>query len=322
MLTRDPTADFTSGGNWMTRTIILPLDGSPLAERAFAYAEVLARDLPARVVLLRAVLSGSLLQDPTRPPEEVQEAHYELQRVAARLQRAGVEAEWCVINDEGGWAIISAAAEQDADLIVMSTRARGALARSFLGSVGDRVMRDAAAPVLLVPQAVTFNWPPAPRGLRIVLAIDGSAVAERAAAPAADLAKATGGEIILVHAVQPPVYSLQEERASEIFELTPAAARAHEALVRLSEDLASVGVRVTMEERIGLVADTILAVAQEHSAHLIAMATHGRSGPSRVVMGSEADAVLHRTRLPLVLCGPHFTPRDEAALPEDIPVAR
>jgi nucleotide-binding universal stress UspA family protein len=227
------------------------------------------------------VLAGSLLQDPTRPPEEVQAAHYELQRVAARRLRAGGEADW----------------------------------------VGF-VMRDAHAPVLLVPQAVTFNWPPAPHGLRIVLATDGSAVAERAAGPAADLAKATGGEIILVHAVQPPVFSMQEERASDIFELTSAAARAHEALVRLSEDLASMGIRVTIEERVGLVADTILAVAQEHGAHLIAMATHGRSGPTRLVLGSEADAVLHRTRVPVLLCGPHFIPRDEAALSGDLPAVR
>jgi nucleotide-binding universal stress UspA family protein len=306
----------------MTRTIILPLDGAPMSERAVAYAEVLARGLPARVVLLRGVLGGLLLQDPASPSIEAQEAQYELKRVAARLQRAGIEAEWFVINDEGGSAILTAAAEQDADLIVMSTRARGALARSFFGSVGDRVMRDAAAPVLLVPQAVTFNWPPAPRGLRIVLAIDGSAVAERAAFPAADLAKATGGEVILVHAVQPPVSSLQAERASEIFELTPAVSRAHEAFVRLSEDLASAGVQVTMEERIGLVADTILAVAQDHGAHLITMATHGRSGPTRLVLGSEADAVLHHTRIPLLLCGPRFVPHDEAARSGDRPVAR
>jgi hypothetical protein len=62
---------------------------------------------------------------------------------------------------------------------------------------------------------------------------------------------------------------------------------------------------VVCEELVGKPADVILGVARAKKAHLIAMATHGRSVPSRLVLGSVADAVLRRTHLPVLLCGPH-----------------
>ena len=157
-----------------TKTIILPLDGSLMSERAIPFAVALAHDVSARIVVMRAVLMPRFAPAHPDPPDELREAQYELTRVTAGLRDAQVEAEWFVINDEAGWAINTAAMEQSADLIIMSTHARGPLERSFLGSIADRVVRHGPAPVLLLTQQVVFNWPPQPRHLRVVVPLDGS----------------------------------------------------------------------------------------------------------------------------------------------------
>jgi nucleotide-binding universal stress UspA family protein len=293
------------GGSSVTKTIILPLDRSLLSERAIACAEGLGRALPARVVLVRGLLLGSFSPNHPFPPDELQEARNELAEAAARLGNAGVEADWFVINDEAGWAIIRAAVEQAADLVVMATHARGPLERSFLGSVADRVVRDGPAPVLLLPPAVTVKWPAEPRHLRIVVPLDGSPLAERATGPAAEIAKATNGEIILTGAIDPPLLSVKEVDAHFPPEASPSTELQRWSLLPVADRLASSGVRVACEELVGKPAEVILGVARAKKAHLIAMATHGRSGPSRLVLGSVADAVLRRTHLPVLLCGPH-----------------
>jgi nucleotide-binding universal stress UspA family protein len=248
---------------------------------------------------------GPFSQRHPYPPDELQAARGELADAVARLRHAQVEAEWAVINDEAGWAIITAAVEQSADLVVMTTHARGPLERSFLGSVADRVVRDGPAPVLLLPPSVTFNWPAEPRRLRIVVPLDGSSLSERAIGPAAQLAKATNGEIILVRAIVPPLLSVREEHPHVPSESTPSMATPGWPLIPAADRIASLGIPVACEELVGRPADVIFEVARAKKAHLIAMASHGRSGPSRLMLGSVAETVLRRTHVPVLLCGPH-----------------
>lgn len=123
------------------QTVLVPVDGTPGGALALAWAVPLARACSARIVLLQASVSDPLA------------AETAVNRLAARLQRVGLMAEGRGALGLPETAIVATADEVDADLIVMSTHARGGPLRSVLGSVADEVVRRCQRPVLLVPRA-------------------------------------------------------------------------------------------------------------------------------------------------------------------------
>jgi nucleotide-binding universal stress UspA family protein len=127
----------------MSKDLLVPLDGSPLAEQALPYATALARALDARVTLLDAWW-------PVIP--EADGPH--LEAVAARLRADGVAAETYVCHlpslGEAGKVICETAVGLEGSLIAMATHGRGGLARVVMGSVATDMLRRAQVPVLLV----------------------------------------------------------------------------------------------------------------------------------------------------------------------------
>lgn len=123
--------------------IVVPLDGSALAERALPIAASLASILGVPVRLLRVV-------DPGAPESAGQvEAQQALDAQAQTLSDDGLEASAVILTGPPAQALLGALAPTD--LVVMTTRGRGGLSRWLLGSVADRIVREAPAPVLLVP---------------------------------------------------------------------------------------------------------------------------------------------------------------------------
>ncbi|HEV7662526.1 MAG TPA: universal stress protein [Chloroflexota bacterium] len=152
----------------MYEQLLVALDGSLAAERVLEHTEALATAFGSNVTLLRATVSAELLLAETAGPETagditpmidptpIVEADKEtaaeyLQRVAARLQQAGVTR---VTYEEPEGpptdAIVRRASELHASLIMMTTHGRSGLGRMFFGSVADSVLRHAPCPVLLV----------------------------------------------------------------------------------------------------------------------------------------------------------------------------
>jgi nucleotide-binding universal stress UspA family protein len=134
--------------------ILVPLDGSALAEAALSRAVDIVRDCPtASLLLLRAaeapVLAGG---DPVEAQVEVvREAEEYLERVAARVRSEDtVEVSTSVWYGPPAPAIVEAAEIAKADMIVMSTHGRSGLGRLFLGSVAESVLRATHTPVLLL----------------------------------------------------------------------------------------------------------------------------------------------------------------------------
>ena len=135
------------------KTILVPLDGSTVAEAALAPAVALAREAGAKLVLLRAAEAHTL---PTADPIQAQvdvmrEAQEYLARARARVAGAGVT------NVEvSAWygppveAIVEAARYREADLIVMSSHGRSGVARLIMGSVAERVLRSTRVPILVI----------------------------------------------------------------------------------------------------------------------------------------------------------------------------
>ncbi len=146
----------------MIKRILVPLDGSELAERALPYAEELARQFGASLILLRSVNSLDLSSAQAFSgylPAEVYDAAYEdarrvareyLEATAARLAADGLKVEWVLRTGDPAGEVVEHERDGKADLVVMSTHGRSGLSRWVFGSVADRVLRGGTIPVLLV----------------------------------------------------------------------------------------------------------------------------------------------------------------------------
>ncbi len=135
----------------MFREILVPLDGSHLAEGILPHVTGLARLCGARIRLLRVALVHTFPgADPTeRQVEAVEEAQSYLEQVAQPLRESGFEVTTHVRYGHDATEILDHARQEEIDLIAMSTHGRTGLGRWALGSVAERVLRHSPKPVLL-----------------------------------------------------------------------------------------------------------------------------------------------------------------------------
>jgi nucleotide-binding universal stress UspA family protein len=289
----------------MLQAIVIPVDGSALSERAVPYARALARPKGTRLVLVRSVSPASW--NPSSRPRhraELQEARNELTQLAASIredQHLPIEEE--IAQDDPSWAIIDAVERHHADLIVMSTHGRTGLGRWLCGSVAERVLRSAPVPVMLVPSHVEVDWSAAEM-LRVLVPLDGSVLAEAILRPLAELTSVIPATVTLVRSVDPgSAIRLGAPEALWHYDPVSELQTARQYLEGCADRLPD-AVQVTTRVAEGPTGAVILGCARDLPAHLIAMATHGRTGLARAVLGSVAQEVLHDTRLPLLLVRP------------------
>jgi len=138
----------------MFKKIVVPLDGSPLAEAVLPQVTELAHALATEVLLLRVAVAHAFpAGDPISLAEEevrvVREAEAYLAAVAGRLAREGVTAKTAVRYGQAAAEIIDHVAFEGADLVAMSTHGRSGLSRLVVGSVAEEVVRKVGVPVLL-----------------------------------------------------------------------------------------------------------------------------------------------------------------------------
>jgi nucleotide-binding universal stress UspA family protein len=290
----------------MLTTILVPLDGSVLAERAIPYAVALARKTQARLLLMRAVLAHPPVDVPLEEAQAavIERAEVELAAVAARVRDQQVTVDAVVHYDDAAPGILAVAEEQGADLLVMSTLGRGGIGRWIYGSVADEVLRHATVPVLLVSASCERGWP-TEAGLRVLVPLDGSELAEVALGPAREIAAGPGAGLSLLRAVQPLAYT-EADGAAEVLRLQEEVELADAS--RYLEDVAArqpAGLEaVSLHTVVGQPATQINEIARGQRVDLIAMATHGRGGLARLVLGSVATNVLQHTNVPLLLVRP------------------
>lgn len=302
----------------MTRTLLIPLDGSALAERALPYAVHLADAMSARVLLLHA---ASDLHMVTHLQEEL-DVSVRLDRLVEPLRQRGLDASSRILHEPTVEAIVAVARAEAADSIVMSTHGRSGIGRWLYGSVADEVIRTSTVPVLLVSPACDRQWAAA-RPLRILVPLDGSLLSETALDPARDLATGLGAELFLVRAIQEPMQDAYRFDAAGVPVRLPAGelelqeARQYLEWVRDGHRLSFADADIFTDT--GEASRVILDAAARGQADLIVMATHGRTGLERLTMGSVTTRVLQRARVPLLLVRPgyraqsHGRRRDERA---------
>lgn len=270
----------------MFERIMVPLDGSALAERALSCARRLAAATGATLHLVRVVeppaaLTPTGLYAPINVYDELMGA--ERREAAAYLERMrehmGVGADRVPVHLErldGDAAVALLDYERAAgvDLVVLCSHGRGGLARFALGSVAEHLLRHGLAPVLLVR---AYGSPVALA--RIVLPLDGSPGAEAALRAAVQLSRAVVREVTLVRVIDAPSEGPEAERYLEA-----AARRLQRAgLIRGGEG----GCRCQVRQ-----GDSVQAIIDAAGTdRLVVMATRGRAGVSRLALGSVADRV-------------------------------
>jgi len=140
----------------MYKRILLPLDGSPLAEQALPHAIAMAEHFHSELVILRVLIP--LPSTVTTTEAALQRAAEEaavfareyLDRIAAGVQEHGITVQMVTLGGRPHYQIIQYAETNQVDMIVMSTRGQSGLSRWLMGSVSDRVVRGANVPVLMV----------------------------------------------------------------------------------------------------------------------------------------------------------------------------
>jgi nucleotide-binding universal stress UspA family protein len=204
-------------------------------------------------------------------------------------------------------ALLESAREWVADVIVMATHGRSGLGRWLYGSVADDVLRHAAVPVLLVPAAGAGEavWAP-DTAHRVLVPLDGSALAEEAVPPALELAAALGADLHLLRVIETLTAAYAEGYASTALDTTGALDEARAYLDGVAAPLRARG--LTVDAGVAAVDGPALtglaAAARVRPAPAIASATLGRGGLARLVLGSVATGTLQRANVPLLLVRP------------------
>ena len=294
--------------------ILVPLDGSPLAEQVLPCAMALSRGLEAELTLLGAVsippdteeiLNRAGVKADALLEELRVEADEHLCKVVDELRERGMQARHIVQKGPAAEAIVRYAEQMDVQQIVMATHGYNGPTHWTHGSVAERVIQSASVPVLLMRvreiqysdtrQPVCFQ--------RILVPLDGSVRAERVLPVVTPIAKALGCELILFQV--PIVYIsgwMMGEWSMPVQGILATAEQdAQTYLDYVANRLQGQGLRVSIATDIGAVAASIVKYAESAGVDLIAMCTHGRTGLRRWTLGSVADRVLRAGRVPLLL---------------------
>jgi nucleotide-binding universal stress UspA family protein len=299
----------------MENRILVPLDGSSLAERALSCAVMLARALPAELVLLRAVwipadvlarLGKAAMELDVVAARLVAEAEEYLEPLVEQLAAAGLDVRPVVERGPEAETIVEYAQQADISHIVMATHGYSGIKRWTHGSIAERVLQTATVPLLLVrvgEQDLTKDWQQPMSCRRILVPLDGSSVAEQILPSATSVARALGAELILF---QVPIAQVTGWMTGDwylpvqgVLETAEEDAKAY--LDEVADGLAEPGLEVSTAAAIGSVADSIVEYAEANRVDLIAMCTHGRTGLARWALGSVADRVLRAGSTPILL---------------------
>ena len=279
----------------MFRHILVPLDGSELAERALAPAADIAEAMSAKLTLLRVVPQFALLAADPMLYEEMNRLGEEESLSYLRSVADGLDLTVPIeVSSETGQpadTIIQIAEENQVDLIVISSHGRSGLNRWVYGSVAERVLRQAPCATSIINARVDQELP---RTRKILVPLDGSDLAERAFEPGKQLAAVLGAELHLLRVTESAHQLLETSSMRGVFDEIEDN-EVHEAEAYLeSMDSSVPGGHVVFEVEVakGTVAEAIINYAAEQQIELIVMSSHGRTGLQRWVYGSVAEKVL------------------------------
>lgn len=294
----------------MKNTFLVPVDFSDNSKRALLWAHWMATRLEGRIRLLHvAELQTVAIPD---MPAEMFDQEEERALTAAKDMLSGLSLDADIVDIEITSAnlyrpparvIQEVALRLGARMIVMGTHGRRGVRRLLLGSVTEEVVRHAQCPVLVV-QMDQKALPKAPVS-RIFVPLDFSENTDAALAETVAMAKTFKAAVDLFHAVDMPYLpyvGLANDPLKDIEKR--ALVSAGEKLDAYAAKLQEEGLEVDVHKRTGPAGATILEAARDNDAELIIIASHGRQGMDRLLLGSVAEKVLRGTKCPVLVVRP------------------
>jgi nucleotide-binding universal stress UspA family protein len=287
----------------MFNRILVPLDGSPLAELVVPYVEELAMAFGAEIVV------AHVREHRDDEYDRVHQLYTE--RMAGKLENdiklvsPSSTVKPAFLQGEPASAIIDYARKSKVSLIIMATHGRSGIMAWAMGSVATKVIQKINVPVLLIRASVPAP-PPGKRDLfrRILVPLDGSETGEAALPYVKTMMEKLRSEVTLLQVIfpSPRVYSITGMDYTPYNE--PAVSsdeNCRQYLEQASQRLAVTGSQVRTELRTGDPAQEIIRLADAADTSLIAISSHGRSGIAKWLLGSIANKVLNSASKPVLL---------------------
>ncbi|MGH7793322.1 MAG: universal stress protein [Candidatus Binatia bacterium] len=289
----------------MIKKILVPLDGSKLAEQILPYARLLGEAYQSPVELL------SVDDAESRAPFGASGGDGDYLKVIAGQFPAIVKVDSVIELGRPADVIVKRAKLEPDCLIAMVTHGFSGVKRWLMGSVAAKVVQAAENPLLLVRATGEAETKSKVNFDSIIVPLDGSELAESVLPIVLDLAKTIKTEVVLVRTYELPAtayYRADDYTGAEAFipsyqELVAAMSlEAREYLDAKVKEIRAQGVeRVRSEILEGAAAAQIIDLARNTSGGLIAMCTHGRSGVKRWMLGSVTEKVVHHGASPMLI---------------------
>ena len=295
----------------MFKHILVPLDGSKLAEAAIPVAASLARTLNAPVTLLH-ILEQDAPQEvhKDRHITQADEASAYLEKVAKRAFPVEVKVDLHVhtaaVKDVSGSIVEHAMMEFQPDLIVMCTHGRSGVRELLYGSIAQQVVAQGMTPLLLVKPGV--NAPSTFKLEKILVPLDSGPIHDDSLPVTQELARAYKSSIHLITVI--PTFSTVTGEAVAASSLLPATTsalldisveNAAEDLQEHLDELKKAGFRVTAEVARGDPVTEIVNISEKLHADLIVLTTHRKAGAAAFWARSVAPNVARRAHIPILL---------------------
>ncbi len=292
----------------MFENILVPLDGSKLSEASLDPAAVLARRLGSHVMLLHVIEQDAPAEvHKEHHLTEAEEAQAYLKEVARRAFPPEVQVETHVhtapVSDVASSIVAHASNEFSPDLIVTCTHGRGGMRDMIFGSIAQQIVAQGATPLLLIkPGSPKFQ-------LDTILApLDPDSVHDDGLPLTVSLARSFAARLVLLSVV-PTFASLTGEQAAAsslmpastqvMLDMREETARAH--LSEHVDALQAEGIKAAADVERGNPASAIEKVAEQFTANLIVLCTHGKAGVGAFWARSVAPQVAQHTKIPLLL---------------------
>ncbi|RLC59126.1 MAG: hypothetical protein DRI30_01335 [Chloroflexi bacterium] len=261
--------------------VIVTVDGSRHSESALPVAAALTRALPGGLTVVKVA-----------DTDEESDQRY----VDGLAGAVGAKARVIAGDAEASDLLLREIATRPEALLVMATHGRGGVLESLIGSFASRIVRSVPRPIVLVSSRVPVASEDA--GFeQIVVPLDGSEFSESVLPQATGLASALGVPLELIEVLEPSAGRIAAETGGDVLESS---------YVRsVSSRLERAGVEVANWEVLhGDPARAITDYVLERKGTLLAMATHGRSGLLRTILGSVAGACVYQSGVPVMVCRP------------------
>ncbi len=293
----------------MFKNILVPLDGSKLAEAILPAAKSMAQHLSAKVTLLHVVEPGgpTTIHGEAHLPDAVAAQIY-LERLVKEFREQDVQVDWHVdVVERGNVAktIFAHTGELKTDLVMLTTHGENGWRGAVFGSIAQQVLQSGSVPVFMLRP----EWTPAAfNPKRILVPLDGSEAHEPGLDLAADLAGYFEARLHLV-VVVPTMSTLSAERAAT-GALLPTSTKAMLDLAQSGaveyvqakvKELKARGLDASAEVERGAPDAKIIEVASRTNAGLIVMGTHGRAGLAAFWEGSVTPKVMEKAHAPVLL---------------------